>query len=67
MGGGDKSKEGATPVHAGALWMEILCEHERIPAGKRTDSAFMIRIRAVAESNQDRRAPVTICAVIDKR
>ena len=67
MGGGDKSKEGATSVRTGGLWMEILCEHERIPAGKRIDSAFMIRIRAIAESNQDRRAPVTICAVIDKR
>ena len=67
MGGGEKGKEGATPVHTGALWTEILCEHERIPAGKRTESAFMVRIRAVAESNQDRRAPVTICAVIDRR
>ena len=59
MGGGDESR-----VRTGSLSVEILCQHENIPAAKKK---LMIRIEAIAESNEDRRAPVTICAVIDKR
>ena len=65
MGGGNKQKEGADAV--GTLQAEVLCEYEQIPGGRRQDCALMVRVRAAPPPNEDKRAPVTICAAIDRR
>ena len=69
MGGGNKPKEGAEAAAAatGTLQAEVMCEYERIPAGTKQDCALMLRVKAAPPLNEDRRAPVTICAAIDRR
>jgi Mg-chelatase subunit ChlD len=44
---------------------ELLCEYLKIPATS-TEVTLMARIRAVAQASEERRAPVTICAAIDR-
>lgn len=66
MGGGNKPKEGAAADAAtGTLQTEVLCEYERIPPGTKQDCALMVRVKAAPPLNE--RAPVTICAAIDRR
>ena len=68
MGGGGKPKEGEDGASArGTLQAEILCEYEQIPGGTKQECALMIRVKAAEPLNEDRRAPVTICAAIDRR
>ena len=45
---------------------ELLCEFMKVPATG-TDVTLMAKIRAMAEVSEERRAPVTICAAIDRR
>ena len=45
---------------------ELLCEYMKIPATQ-TDVTLMAKIRAMAQVSEERRAPVTICAAIDRR
>lgn len=70
MGGGDKSKEGAGEDGTGsssspALIMEAVGEYMKIPA-TRTEMTVMAKLRARLQPDEDRRAPITICAAIDR-
>ena len=69
MGGGDKPKaggaEGDLASASPALVMEAVCEFMKIPATKR-DMTVMAKLRARLQPDEDRRAPITICAAIDR-
>lgn len=67
MGGGEvvKGAEGGKKP-AASLELEVLSEYMKIPA-TRTEVTVMARIKALAQQDGDRRAPVTICAAIDRR
>ena len=45
---------------------ELLSEFMKVPATS-TEVTLMAKIRAMAQVNEERRAPVTICAAIDRR
>ena len=45
---------------------ELLCEFMKVPAAS-TEVTLMAKVRAMAQVNEERRAPVTICAAIDRR
>lgn len=45
---------------------ELLSEFMKVPVAA-TEVTLMAKIRAMAQVNEDRRAPVTICAAIDRR
>lgn len=67
MGGGDKKKEeevGATPESS--LVLEVLAEYMKIPVSE-TEVTVMAKVTALSPPNEDRRAPITICAAIDRR
>lgn len=68
MGGGDK-KEGAKPLDVPSLSLTVLCQYDEIPLERRTQlhCSCLVKIKAVAEMNEDRRAPVTLIATIDRR
>lgn len=70
MGGGDKPKEGAdkdgdTSLASPALVMEAVGEYMKLPA-TRTEMTVMAILRARLQPDEDRRAPITICAAIDR-
>jgi len=67
MGGGDLTKkdESATPPHS-SLVVEVLSEYLKVTTEASTVT-IMAKVRALAQPNEDRRAPVTICAAIDRR
>ena len=68
MGGGKPNeKDDGAASATDTLQAEILCEYEQIPGGIKQDCALMIRVKAAEPPNEDRRAPVTICAAIDRR
>ena len=54
------------PEEPSCLVPELLCEFLKIPKSP-TQVTLMLKVRAVAQATEDRRAPVTICAVIDRR
>ena len=68
MGGGD-NKDGAKPVEKSSLSLTVLCQYEEIPLqrARQLDCSLLVKIKAVAEQNEDRRAPVTLIATIDRR
>ena len=45
---------------------ELLSEFMKVPAAS-TEVTLMAKVRAMAQVNEERRAPVTICAAIDRR
>ena len=72
MGGGDGKKEsGATGGgnETDSLSLSLISQYNEIPLerGREIDLSFLVRIKAVAEMNEDRRAPVTLIATIDRR
>ena len=64
MGGGDKPREGGVP-DSPALVVEAVCEFMKIPATKR-EMTVMAKLRARLQPDEDRRAPISICAAIDR-
>ena len=54
------------PEQPSCLVPELLCEYLKIPKSP-TEVTLMLKVRAVAQATEDRRAPITICAVIDRR
>lgn len=69
MGGGDKPKEEAgkngDSSACPALVMEAVAEYMKVPA-TRTEMTVMAKLRARLQPDEDRRAPITICAAIDR-
>lgn len=70
MGGGDKSKlaEGedvGSKNPPSTLVLEALSEYMKIPVSK-TEVTVMAKVRARSQSDEERRAPITICAAIDR-
>ena len=68
---GDSEPEAAIPKPVleekpSCLVPELLSEFMKVSAA-RTEITLMAKIRALAQVNEDRRAPVTICAAIDRR
>lgn len=66
MGGGDKSNDGSTATPESSLLLEVCAEYMKIPVTE-TEVTTMAKVTALSPSNEDRRAPVTICAAIDRR
>ena len=48
-----------------SLVPELLSEYMKVSAA-RTEVTLMAKVRALAQLDQDKRAPVTICAAIDR-
>lgn len=73
MGGGDGKKESGATGGGGSegdsLSLSLISQYNEIPLerGREIDLSFLVRIKAVAEMNEDRRAPVTLIATIDRR
>lgn len=73
MGGGDKKKEdeGATPSggSTNTLSLNVVAQYDEIPLERRREIpvSLLVRIKAITQSNEDRRAPVTLIATIDRR
>lgn len=66
MGGGDEKKDaGAAVKHT--LLLSVLSEYDSIPDNKLVECTVMAQVRAKEQENEERRAPVTICAAIDRR
>ena len=70
MGGGDKNKEdggaeSGTPAPP-SLDLVALSEYDKVPLS-RVEVTVMAKIKAVSQDNEERRAPITICAAIDRR
>ena len=63
-GGGDKKDSG--PAVKDALLLNVLSEYDAIPGSKLVECTVMAQIKA-EQGNEERRAPVTICAAIDRR
>ncbi len=69
MGGGDKNKDdpmATTSTPDSALILETLSEYLKITTSL-SEVTVMAKITALAQPNEDRRAPITICAAIDRR
>ena len=68
MGGGEvpKGAVGGSKSPTPSLAAQTLCEYMKIPATQ-TKVTIMAKIRAVAQQDENRRAPITICAAIDRR
>ena len=49
-----------------SLVPELLSEYMKVSAAC-TEVTLMAKVRALAQIDQDKRAPVTICAAIDRR
>ena len=66
MGGGDKPKdEDGSSADSPALILEAVAEFMKIPATKR-ELTVMAKVRARLQPDEERRAPITICAAIDR-
>lgn len=70
MGGGDKPKEeagknGDPSAACPALVMEAVSEYMKVPATL-TEMTVMAKLRARLQPDEERRAPITICAAIDR-
>lgn len=62
--GAGVDEEGDPP--ASSLIPEVLCEYMKIPAGA-TEVTIMAKVRATVQQDENRRAPITICAAVDRR
>ena len=58
--------EGMSQEQPSCLVPELLSEFMKVPSAP-TEVTLMAKIRAMAQVNEERRAPVTICAAIDRR
>jgi hypothetical protein len=71
MGGGkEKSEDGATPrFNPASLSLSVTCQYSDVPLvrGRQLPCSLLAKIKAVSEMNEDRRAPVTVIATIDRR
>lgn len=68
MGGGDQKKSGATAAaNNDSLSLQVLCQYDQIPSRRSIDCTLLVKITATSELNEDRRAPVTLVATIDRR
>ena len=65
MEGGEKSKEEEESLPP-SLVVEVLSEYMKIPITQ-CEVTTMAKIRALAQPNEEKRAPITICAAIDRR
>ena len=65
MGGGGDRKDSGSPVKD-ALLLNVLSEYDAIPGNRLVECTVMAQIKA-EQGNEERRAPVTICAAIDRR
>ena len=54
------------PEQPSCLVPELVCEYLKIPKSS-TEVTLMLKVKAVEQATEERRAPVTICAVIDRR
>ena len=68
-GGGDKKKEEEKDSsNDEVLKLELTSEFEQIPRrATNLKCSLLAKVTAEAQSNEDKRAPVTICAAIDRR
>ena len=65
MEGGEKPKEEEESLPP-SLVVEVLSEYMKIPITQ-CEVTTMAKIRALAQPNEEKRAPITICAAIDRR
>lgn len=71
MGGGDKPKDGGaekdgdSSSDSPALVLEAVGEYMKLPA-TRKEMTVMAKLRARLQPDEDRRAPISICAAIDR-
>ncbi len=66
MGGGDKlTSEDPDSSGKPSLTLEVKCDAMKAPASP-TEVTVMARLTASAQKEGDRRAPVTLCAAIDR-
>ena len=66
MGGGDKTKTTREVSQQEALHLEVFTDYERITPAQ-TDVMVLATVTAAPLANEERRAPITICAAIDRR
>ena len=66
MGGGNDKKDSDQATNDG-LHLSILSEYDTVPSNKLVECTVMAQIKAKEQENEERRAPVTICAAIDRR
>ena len=66
MGGGDKAKTTREASQQEALHLEVFTDYERITPAQ-TDVMVLATVTAAPLANEERRAPITICAAIDRR
>ena len=62
---GEKPKEEEESLPP-SLVVEVLSEYMKIPITQ-CEVTTMAKIRALAQPNEEKRAPITICAAIDRR
>ena len=68
MGGGDVKKGNDEPgKDVTALQLELMCEYDKVPVPANLQCSLLAKITANSQPNEDKRAPVTICAAIDRR
>ena len=69
MGGGDgKKKDDKDSSDEDVLKLELTSEFKQIPCNAANLKCSMLaKVTACPQSNEDKRAPVTICAAIDRR
>lgn len=53
-------------ARASCLEVQLLCEYDTI-SGQRTEVTLMAKVKAQCLESEERRAPITICAAIDRR
>jgi len=66
MGGGDKPKTDREASQQEALHLEVFTDYERITPAQ-TDVTVLATVTAAPLASEERRAPITICAAIDRR
>ena len=67
-GGGAKKTDEKDPSNDEVLKLELTCEFKQIPSNvTNLKCSLLSTVTAEAQSNEDKRAPVTICAAIDRR
>lgn len=65
MGGGTKGAEGDPTSSPPSLDLQALCEYMKLPR-TRAEVTVMAKVKAVTQEDENRRAPITICAAIDR-
>lgn len=69
MGGGDGQKKvSKDPSNQDVLQLELTSEFKQVPMNAvNFKCSLLANVTACAQNNEDKRAPVTICAAIDRR